>query len=56
MSTASDPARIAADIHTQHVAGVSAQSLGERPFIGGEDVDVLVEAGGDEEGACFGWR
>ncbi len=55
MATASDPPGVATDIDAQDVAGVSTQGAGEGPLVGGEDVDVLVEAGGDEEGAAFAW-
>ena len=49
MSATSDPPRIARDVHAQDVAGMSAEGLCQGPVVGGEDVDVFVEAGGDEE-------
>lgn len=51
MSTASDPACVPADVYAEDVAGVGAEGFGQGPVISGEDVNVFIEAGGNEKGA-----
>lgn len=49
MSATRDPAPIAADVDAEDVARMPAQGAREGPVVGAEDVNVLVEAAGDEE-------
>lgn len=51
MSTASNPPRISRDIDRKHVTRMAAKGFSKGPVVGGEEVDVFVEAAGDEERA-----
>lgn len=53
MSTTGNISRIRTDIDTKNVTRMSAQRSRQAPVVGGEDVDVFVEAARDEECACF---